>query len=63
MGFVVRMSPSCSPDADVFVEAHTSEDVTVNQHWDVRSDGNLCFSASSALRRNWIYFGCLFLRE
>lgn len=50
------MSPSCSPDADVCAEAHVSEDLTVNQCWDVSSDVHLCVSASSALKRNWILF-------
>lgn len=45
---MVRMNPSCSPDAGVFADAHASEDLTVNQCWDVRSDVNLCFLASSA---------------
>lgn len=63
MGFVVRMSPSCSPDADAFAEAHVSEDLAVNQCWDVTSDACLCLSASSALKRNSIHFGCLFLSE
>ena len=53
----MRMYPSCSSNADVFVEAHIGEDLTVNQYWDVRSDVTLCFSASSAWKRNWIYFG------
>lgn len=57
------MNPGYSPDADVIAEAHISEDLTVNQFWDVRSDVNLCFSASSVLRRNWLYFGCLYLSE
>lgn len=63
MEFEVTMNPSCSPNADVFAEAHVSEDLIVNQYWDVRSDVYLCFSTSSALKRNWIYFGCLFLGE
>lgn len=32
------MDPSCSSNADVFAEAHVSEDLTANQCWDVRSD-------------------------
>lgn len=31
------MSPCCFPKADVF-ETHVSEDLAVNQCWDVRSD-------------------------
>lgn len=38
MGFVVRMNPGCSPKVDVFAEAHVSEELTVNQCWDVRFD-------------------------
>ncbi len=38
MGFVVRMNPSFSLNADVFAEAHLSEDLTVNRCRDVRSD-------------------------
>lgn len=57
------MDPSCSPNADVFAEAHISEDLTVNQCWDVRSDVYLCFSASSALKRNWIFFFWMLVSE
>lgn len=53
------MSPSCSPDADVLADAHVSDDLTVNQCWDVSSDVQLCFSASSAMKRNWILFWML----
>lgn len=56
------MDPGFFPHADVFAQAHIGEDLTVNQFWDVRSDVCLCSSASSALKRNWIHFGCLFLR-
>lgn len=66
MGFTVRMNPCCFPNADVFAEAHISEDLTVNQYWDVRSDVYLCFVlflASSALKSNWIYLRCLSLSE
>lgn len=62
-GFVVRINPSCSSNAGVFVEAYVSEDLAVNQCWDVRSDVYLCLSASSASKSNWIYFGCLFLSK
>lgn len=63
MGFVVIMNPRCFPNADVFAEAHVSEDLAVNQCWHVRSDVYLCFLASSALKRNWIYLGYLSLSE
>ena len=39
----MRIFPSCSSNADVFVEAHISEDLTVNQCWDVRSDVTVFF--------------------
>jgi len=50
------MSPSFSPDAEVFAVAHVSEELTVNQCWDVSSDVHFVFSASSAVKRNWIFF-------
>jgi len=40
-------------------EAHVSDDLTVNQSWNVTSDVCLCLSEPPALKRNWIYLGCL----
>lgn len=43
--FVQRTNPCFPLNADVFVEAHISEDLAVNQCWDVASDVYLCFFA------------------
>lgn len=60
---MVRMNPSCSPDAGVFAESHVSEDLTVNQCWHVRSDVNLCFLASSAFEEKLDLFWKLVLSK
>lgn len=39
------MDPSLSSNAGVFAGGHFSEDLTVNQCWDVRSDVKCVFSS------------------
>lgn len=58
MRFVPGVNPRVSPDADVCAEAHISEDLAVNQHWDVRCDVRV-LAATSALKRNRSHFRCL----
>lgn len=55
MTLVPGVSPCFSSDADVFADAHISEDLTVNQHWDVRCDVRVLVAAST-LRRNGSHF-------
>lgn len=62
MRFVPGVNPCFSPDADVFAAAHISEDLAVNQHWDVRCDVRV-LAATSALRRNGSHFRCLSASE
>lgn len=59
MGFVLRMNPCCFPNADVFAEAHISEDLAVNQHWDARSDVYLCFFGIFCFEEKLDLFGML----
>lgn len=55
MGFIPRVNPRFSPNAVVSAEAHVSEDLAVNQCWDVGCD--VCvLVATSALKRNWSHF-------
>lgn len=55
--FVPCVSPCFSPDVDVSAEAHVSEDLAVNQHWDVRCDVGVLVP-TSALGRNGSHFRC-----
>lgn len=59
MGFVLRMSPCCSPNADVLGEAHFSEALAVNQRWDVRPDVCLCLLSQRLRRRETGFIGML----
>lgn len=62
MRFVPGVNPRFSSDVDVSAEAHVSEDLAANQHWDVRCDVGVLV-ATFALWRNGSHFSCLPVSE